>query len=96
MVMQNSMDRYCQLPYTLTVKGLTNWSLIAVPPSIDRSAVPDQLTVIQNSTIAIDCPVSGVPPPSIIWFKDEVGLFVDACMRACVRACVRVCVCMCV
>ncbi|KAK7094973.1 hypothetical protein V1264_006443 [Littorina saxatilis] len=47
---------------------------VQVPPTIDRSQVKDWLTVVQNSTIGIDCPVTGVPQPSIIWFKDEAPL----------------------
>ncbi|XP_076455301.1 hemicentin-1-like isoform X2 [Babylonia areolata] len=47
---------------------------VQVPPVIDREAVQDQLTVVQNNSISIGCPVSGVPTPSIIWFKDEAPL----------------------
>lgn len=47
---------------------------VQVPPSIDRSLLQDKLTVIQNGTINMECPVSGVPKPSIIWFKDEAPL----------------------
>ncbi|KAL8608110.1 hypothetical protein ACOMHN_016565 [Nucella lapillus] len=47
---------------------------VQVPPTVDRDAVEDQLTVTQNNSISIDCPVTGVPTPSIIWFKDEAPL----------------------
>ncbi|PVD21525.1 hypothetical protein C0Q70_17323 [Pomacea canaliculata] len=47
---------------------------VLVPPSIDHELVPDAITVSQNGTITIDCHVSGVPQPSILWLKDKAPL----------------------
>jgi len=42
-----------------------------VPPAIDSSLVSQSnLSVIIDRSIAIDCPVSGVPLPHTSWFKD--------------------------
>jgi len=42
-----------------------------VPPRIDQSLVSDaNLSVIIDRSIAIDCPVTGVPQPDIVWTKD--------------------------
>ena len=42
-----------------------------MPPTIDEDNVSkDNLSVIVEQNIAIDCPVHGVPPPAISWFKD--------------------------
>ena len=30
---------------------------------------------MENHTTYLSCPVSGIPPPSIIWYKDNVPLF---------------------
>ncbi|WAR30600.1 HMCN1-like protein [Mya arenaria] len=45
------------------------------PPVIDRTSLETRLTVIENRTRAIVCPVYGIPTPSIIWFKDKAPLF---------------------
>jgi len=29
------------------------------------------LSVIVDRSVAIDCPVSGIPPPDVAWFKDD-------------------------
>ncbi|KAK3592726.1 hypothetical protein CHS0354_007728 [Potamilus streckersoni] len=47
---------------------------VFVPPSINVSKVLTELTVIQNKTIFIECPVSGIPFPSIMWLKDKFPL----------------------
>lgn len=47
-----------------------------MPPSIESEDVQNNLTVVQNNTITIDCPAIGVPQPSIIWFKDEVIILI--------------------
>ena len=44
---------------------------VAVPPRIDTSLVSrSNLSVIVDRSIAIDCPVTGIPLPDIVWFKD--------------------------
>jgi hemicentin len=47
--------------------------MFSVPPEIDKDAASNvNLSVIAGQSIAIDCPVSGVPPPAVKWFKDDV------------------------
>lgn len=47
--------------------------MFSVPPEIDENTASNHnLSVIAGQSIAIDCPVSGVPPPAIKWFKDDV------------------------
>lgn len=44
---------------------------IVVPPAIDSSHVsPGNQSVIVDRSIAIDCPVTGVPQPHVSWAKD--------------------------
>ena len=48
-----------------------NVNVFIVPPEIDLSlASPSNLSVIIDRSIAIDCPVTGVPQPHITWVKD--------------------------
>lgn len=54
--------------------GRTVYLAVTVPPSVANVNVVEELTVIENRTIQIDCPVSGVPPPSIMWLKDRQPL----------------------
>jgi len=44
---------------------------VSVPPRIDNSlASRSNLSVIVDRSIAIDCPVTGIPQPDIVWTKD--------------------------
>lgn len=47
---------------------------VSVPPSIDRSLIQENPSVHQNKTVLLNCPVDGVPTPSILWLKDRVPL----------------------
>ena len=43
-----------------------------MPPEIDSTnASPDNNTVIKNNPLYLDCPVSGIPRPKVIWYKDD-------------------------
>lgn len=48
--------------------------LILVPPSIDESNVVYTPKVIQNRTVIIECPVSGVPEPTVSWTINDSPL----------------------
>lgn len=55
---------------------LSSLLLITVPPSIDGDSL-ETVEVMENHTAYLSCPVSGIPTPSIIWYKDSVPLFDD-------------------
>ncbi|XP_036354448.1 hemicentin-1-like isoform X2 [Octopus sinensis] len=49
---------------------------VHVPPQINLQSASDQdLSVIVESTIFIDCPVMGIPLPTVKWYKD--GKIID-------------------
>ena len=48
--------------------------LLLVPPSIDESNVVYTPKVIRNRTVIIECPVSGVPEPTVTWTINESPL----------------------
>ncbi len=55
-----------------------NLASLSVPPTIDDDSVSDRnLSVITQRPIVIDCPVTGVPTPTITWYKDGVEIFAD-------------------
>ena len=37
--------------------------------------VGDNVTAASNTTITIRCPVTGVPTPSVTWYKDGIPIF---------------------
>lgn len=42
-----------------------------MPPYIDPTASSqDNITVIENQQLVINCPISGIPLPDITWYKD--------------------------
>ncbi|CAH1786157.1 unnamed protein product, partial [Owenia fusiformis] len=47
---------------------------VLVPPSIDESNLVDNPRVIVNRTVVLECPVSGIPEPTIKWLKDGNSL----------------------
>lgn len=44
--------------------------LVSVPTSIDRTRLDYYPTIIVNQSKTLECPVIGIPPPKITWFKD--------------------------
>lgn len=49
-------------------------SCFSVPPSIDESNVVYTPKVVQNRTVIIECPVSGVPEPTVTWSINDSPL----------------------
>lgn len=47
---------------------------LLVPPSIDESNVVYTPKVVQNRTVIIECPVSGVPQPTVTWSINDSPL----------------------
>ena len=45
--------------------------ILLVPPSIDESNVVYNRRVIQNRTIIVECPVSGIPTPVVTWLIND-------------------------
>ena len=48
--------------------------LVTVPASIDGDKL-ETVEVLENHTAYLSCPVSGIPAPSIIWYRNGVPLF---------------------
>jgi len=48
--------------------------LCLVPPTIDGNKV-ENVEVIENHTTYLMCNVHGIPPPTVMWFRDNVPLF---------------------
>ena len=57
-------------------------TLLAVPARVMREGLVTDISVIENRTAVISCPVSGIPQPSIIWFRGESVyiLFISSCL----------------
>lgn len=51
-----------------------NWFVSAVPAHILGEGTVDSVEVIENHTTYLICPADGIPPPSILWLKDDVPL----------------------
>ncbi|GAB1285527.1 Hemicentin-1 [Apodemus speciosus] len=48
---------------------------VLVPPSILGASSPNEVSVVLNHNITLQCPVRGTPFPAIHWFKDGKPLF---------------------
>ena len=46
--------------------------MLVVPARVMREGLVTDISVIENRTAVISCPVSGIPQPSIIWFRGEL------------------------
>ena len=53
----------------------------SVPPNLDESQWKQKLTVIQNTSITINCPVTGIPDPDINWLANGQLLQPDSEFR---------------
>ena len=46
-------------------------NFFSVPPSINTDGVDTNPKVIKGQPHTLICPTNGIPPPTIIWYKDE-------------------------
>ncbi|XP_077986992.1 hemicentin-1-like [Glandiceps talaboti] len=44
---------------------------VQTSPDIEGSGIPNDIKVIQNNPVALECPADADPPPDINWFKDN-------------------------
>ena len=49
-----------------------------MPPRIDGSRIRPDLNVIENNSIVLNCPATGVPEPEISWLKDGQAIVFEA------------------
>jgi len=50
----------------------------AVPPTINSDdASSNNISVVSGKSVVIACPATGVPPPLVTWFKDDVQVVPD-------------------
>lgn len=40
------------------------------PPSIKGSGAPEEVSVVVNNVLELQCEASGIPTPSLTWLKD--------------------------
>lgn len=55
------------------VAGITDIDLslkIIVPPRIDKSNLINNPLAIFDREIFLECPASGIPQPTILWYRD--------------------------
>lgn len=50
------------------------WSLsgfsVTVPPNIAGESTPQDVSVLQNRQVTLECKSDAVPPPTLTWLKD--------------------------
>lgn len=47
------------------------FAFFVVPPAIDEANLVDNPKIIVNRTIVLECPVEGVPLPTVHWMKND-------------------------
>ncbi|VDM12701.1 unnamed protein product [Wuchereria bancrofti] len=50
---------------------------VLVPPSIDTSNIIGNPLAIVGKSIYLECPVSGIPHPTITWYKNNIPIPTD-------------------
>ncbi|VDN03059.1 unnamed protein product [Thelazia callipaeda] len=50
---------------------------VLVPPSIDTSNIIGNPLAVSGKSIYLECPVTGIPQPSVIWYKNERPITID-------------------
>jgi len=48
--------------------------MVVVPARVLNSGVIELTELIENHTVYLRCPADGIPPPSIMWLRDNVPL----------------------
>lgn len=43
--------------------------LCLVPPELTEN-LPSRTEVVENEPVSLVCPVTGSPPPTVVWYKD--------------------------
>nr|XP_061831771.1 hemicentin-1-like isoform X1 [Nerophis lumbriciformis] len=54
---------------------------VHVPPNIAGESIPQDMSVLQNRQVTLECKSDAVPPPTLIWLKDGQPLQVSARVR---------------
>ncbi|VDK34256.1 unnamed protein product [Gongylonema pulchrum] len=47
---------------------------VLIPPSIDTSNIIGNPLAVAGRSIYLECPVAGIPQPSVIWHKNDVPI----------------------
>lgn len=55
----------------LLSKLISRWFCATVPPTIEGSGSPRDISAIATQEISLECKVEGVPFPTIQWYKDR-------------------------
>ncbi|KAL2089466.1 hypothetical protein ACEWY4_014154 [Coilia grayii] len=55
--------------------------LVTVPPNIAGESTPQNVSVLQNRQVTLECKSDAVPPPTLTWLKDGVPLQVSPRVR---------------
>ncbi|KAM3729101.1 Hemicentin-2 [Dirofilaria immitis] len=50
---------------------------VLVPPSIDTSNIIGNPLAVAGKSIYLECPVAGIPHPSVIWYKGDIPILTD-------------------
>uniref|UniRef100_A0A0N4ZRH8 protein-tyrosine-phosphatase n=1 Tax=Parastrongyloides trichosuri TaxID=131310 RepID=A0A0N4ZRH8_PARTI len=51
---------------------------VLIPPKIDKSNLIQNPLAILNKTISLECPVSGIPQPTVTWLRDGINIDFDS------------------
>ncbi|XP_019730955.1 hemicentin-1 isoform X2 [Hippocampus comes] len=54
---------------------------VHVPPNIAGESTPEEVSVLQNRQVTLECKSDAVPPPTLSWLKDGQPLQVSARVR---------------
>ncbi|ESO95847.1 hypothetical protein LOTGIDRAFT_144501 [Lottia gigantea] len=67
--------RYQCVGENVAGETLKNYTVdVYVPPKINKETINSNPNVIVNTTAVVNCPVSGIPTPEILWYRNGVLL----------------------